>query len=141
MTQFEFESLSKVKVSTDEFWSINEVYLNSDLDKVAFCKMWCKMNASRVAKAKEEAKAEKAKESMLNKLYEIATIKHRISGYDSWSKLAPEYISYKDQMWLENLGIDMQYVAGAFGLKAFKSIGTVCYEVEQYIKKVLNIES
>lgn len=140
MTQFEFESLTKVKVSADEFWAINDVYLSSDLDKEAFCKMWRKMNTSRVAKAKEEAKAAKAKEALLDKLYKIADIKFTASSSDLWSKLAPEFISYPNQMWLESLGIDMQYEAGAFGFRAFKTIGTVCYEVEQYIKKVINHE-
>ena len=45
-----------VEVSNNEFWAINEVYNNSDLNKDEFCKMWCKMNKSRVELAKMELK-------------------------------------------------------------------------------------
>ena len=51
MTQREFETRVNMEVSSKEFDSINEVYMNCDLDKDEFCKMWVKMNKSRVAKA------------------------------------------------------------------------------------------
>lgn len=56
MTQQEFFNRTGVEVGNYEFEAITEVYMNSDLDKDEFCKMWCKMNASRVKRAKLEKK-------------------------------------------------------------------------------------
>ena len=61
MTQQEFFNRTGVEVSNNEFWAINEVYNNSDLDKDEFCKMWCKMNQSRVKAAKVERMESKRK--------------------------------------------------------------------------------
>ena len=52
MTQQEFFNRTRVEVSLDEFLSIHEVYNHSDLDKDEFCKLWCKMNKTRVKAAK-----------------------------------------------------------------------------------------
>ena len=51
MLHSEFIQRTGVEVSNYEFDAINEVYMNSDLDKDEFCKMWCKMNKSRVQNA------------------------------------------------------------------------------------------
>ena len=42
MTQVEFTNRTQVEVSAKEYAAIEEVYMNSDLDKDAFCKMWVK---------------------------------------------------------------------------------------------------
>ena len=49
-----------------EFESINKVYMNADIDKDVFCKMWCKMNASRVKAAKEEIKKQQTIDKVLS---------------------------------------------------------------------------
>ena len=54
MTQQEFTQRTNVEVSYNEFNAIHEVYMNSDLDKDEFCKMWVKMNKTRVQNAKVE---------------------------------------------------------------------------------------
>lgn len=59
MLHSEFIQRTGVEVSNEEFAAINEVYNYSDLDKDEFCKMWCKMNATRVKAAKAERKAQK----------------------------------------------------------------------------------
>ena len=62
-----------VKVSNDEFWAIVTVYNNSDLGKDEFCKMWCKMNKSRVLEAKrasKEAQRAASNKSILAKWYD-----------------------------------------------------------------------
>lgn len=59
MLQKEFEDRTGVTVTTDEYLAIDTVYMASDLDKDEFCKMWCKMNASRIKAAKKSI-AEKA---------------------------------------------------------------------------------
>ena len=61
MLHSEFIQRTGVEVSNYEFDAINEVYMNSDLDKDEFCKVWCKMNASRVNRAKAEKKVAEAK--------------------------------------------------------------------------------
>ena len=71
MTQQEFTSRTLVEVSTEEFWAINEVYNNSDIDKDEFCKMWRKMNASRVAAAKAQAKAQAKQERIFAKTSDL----------------------------------------------------------------------
>lgn len=133
MTRNEFETRTLVAVSATEFDAINEVYMNSDLDKDEFCKMWKKMNASRVEAAKEAKKAAAEKEALLDKLYKIAELDWVITGADA-NKLAPEYISYDDQKWLESLGIEMRYPEGIYGLRLFKPIYSVLYEVKKYIQ-------
>ena len=55
MLQSEFKERTGIDVALDEYRAIEVVYINSDLDKDEFCKMWCKMNVSRIRKAKEEA--------------------------------------------------------------------------------------
>lgn len=64
MTKQEFENRTNVQVSSEEYGHIEAVYMASDLDKDEFCRMWCKMNKSRVNKAKEEAKEAKRIESL-----------------------------------------------------------------------------
>lgn len=64
MTKQEFENRTNVQVSFEEYGHIEAVYMASDLDKDEFCKMWCKMNKSRVNKVKEEAKEAKRIESL-----------------------------------------------------------------------------
>lgn len=64
MTKQEFENRTNVQVSFEEYGHIEFVYMASDLDKDEFCRMWCKMNKSRVNKAKEEAKEAKRIESL-----------------------------------------------------------------------------
>ena len=71
MTQKEFTQRVKVEVSNDEFDAINVVYMNSDLNKDEFCKMWCKMNASRVKEAKAEMKRRAQEEAERNTLFKF----------------------------------------------------------------------
>ena len=74
MTKQEFENRTNVQVSFDEYKHIEAVYLASDLDKDEFCKMWCRMNKSRVNKAKEEAKEAKRIESLSLADYAMETV-------------------------------------------------------------------
>lgn len=43
MTKKEFETRTGVPVTETEFWSINDVYNNSNVDKDEFCRLWKKM--------------------------------------------------------------------------------------------------
>ena len=60
MTQQEFTSRTKVEIADNRNWAISNaefaaihtVYMNSDLDKDAFCKAWVRMNRQRIANFK-----------------------------------------------------------------------------------------
>lgn len=52
MLQHEFESRVKVQVSAQEYAAIEQVYMNSDLDKDQFCKMWVRINKTHIAQLK-----------------------------------------------------------------------------------------
>ena len=81
MTQREFETRVNMEVSSKEFDSINEVYMNCDLDKDEFCKMWVKMNKSRVAKAAAERKEAEQKIADQETAYELYTRLMNIRDY------------------------------------------------------------
>lgn len=71
MLKSEFEERVSMSVTTEEYWHINEVYNNSDLDKDEFCKLWVKMNLTRVNKAKAAAKARSEHEALQDKAWNI----------------------------------------------------------------------
>lgn len=57
MLQHEFESRVGIEVSAQEYAAIEQVYMNSDVEKDEFCKLWAKMNCQRIARIKAERKA------------------------------------------------------------------------------------
>ena len=73
MTQQEFTQRVNVEVSNKEFEAINEVYMNSDLDKDEFCKMWVKMNKTRVQNAKVERMIKAKDEAYRDDLHKFYT--------------------------------------------------------------------
>ena len=73
MTQQEFTQRTNVEVSYNEFNAIHEVYMNSDLDKDEFCKMWVKMNKTRVQNAKVERMIKAKDEAYRDALHKFYT--------------------------------------------------------------------
>ena len=73
MTQQEFTQRVNVEVSNKEFEAINEVYMNSDLDKDEFCKMWVKINKTRVQNAKVERMIKAKDEAYRDALHKFYT--------------------------------------------------------------------
>ena len=73
MTQQEFTQRVNVEVSNKEFEAINEVYMNSDLDKDEFCKIWVKMNKTRVENAKVERMIKAKDEAYRDALHKFYT--------------------------------------------------------------------
>lgn len=71
MTRQEFLNRTLVNVSEKEYAAIETVYMASDLEKDEFCKMWCKMNASRVKAAKVERMENERRESYKYELYRL----------------------------------------------------------------------
>ena len=57
MLQQEFENRVGMQVSAKEYAAIEQVYMNSDVDKDEFCKLWAKMNRQRIARFKADKKA------------------------------------------------------------------------------------
>lgn len=57
MTQQEFETRA-IAVSADEFERINAMYMESELDKDQFCKVWRRLNPTRVKTSKRDAARE-----------------------------------------------------------------------------------
>lgn len=83
MTKQEFTQRVLVEVSDKEFEAINEVYMNSDLEKDAFCKVWKKMNKTRVDDAKRAKEIEAREEAARDSLFKWFTRTHEavIKGY------------------------------------------------------------
>lgn len=82
MTTREFTERTMVEVTAEEFNAIHTVYMNSDLDKDEFCKVWCKMNRTRVQAAKEAKKAQQERYNRCTKLMAIEQKLERMMDKD-----------------------------------------------------------
>ena len=81
MTQQEFTQRVNVEVSNKEFEAINDVYMNSDLDKDEFCKMWVKMNKTRVQNAKVERMIKAKDEAYRDALHKFYTKNNDVNEF------------------------------------------------------------
>lgn len=134
MTQQEFQTRVQLEVTADEFYHINEVYMNSDLDKDEFCKLWVKMNQARVNKAKAEAKAAEAEAKVRERLYNI--INRNYEG--AYNQFAEDHFNETQQNLLAEVGIQMynERVEPYFGhtVRDPKLVSTILYEIKKYLK-------
>lgn len=80
MLQNEFTQRVGVEVSAKEFEAINEVYMNSDLDKDAFCRIWVKMNKARVREARMKAAELREKQTLKEMAWALY---QRINGMEN----------------------------------------------------------
>ena len=86
MLQQEFESRVGIAVSANEYAAIEQVYMNSDVEKDEFCKLWAKMNRQRIERIKAERKAAaqfKAmpiEEQVIAKMLELAQLRSNETG-------------------------------------------------------------
>jgi hypothetical protein len=119
MTRNEFETRTGVQVTDTEFWSINEVYNNSDVDKDEFCRLWKKMNPVRVANAKAEKDAQEKRMQEMEKAMDIVT---RSCSYD-FDADAMTTLKRREVNFLESIGIDMYDTYG------YKKLYTIRYEI------------
>ena len=119
MTRNEFETRTGVQVTDTEFWSINEVYNNSDVDKDEFCRLWKKMNPVRVANAKAEKDAQEKRMQEMEKAMDIVT---RSCSYE-FDADAMTTLKRREINFLESIGIDMYDTYG------YKKLYQVRYEV------------
>lgn len=130
MTQQEFTQRTQVSVSSTEYTAIEMVYMNSDLDKNEFCKLWVKMNYKRVAQAKAERIAKEKEEELKGQLFIIATKPH----CKDFTKLADDFYTKKEKKILESIGISMQDFTD--DIPRFKSVSSTTYEVKKYLRLV-----
>lgn len=128
MTQQEFTQRVEISVSPEEYAAIETVYMNSDLDKDEFCKLWVRMNHKRVNKAKEERIAKEKEEMLRGQLFMIST-KPKCKDF---TKLADCFYTKKEKKILERVGIYMEEEIN--GINHFKSVSTITYEVTKYLK-------
>lgn len=108
MTQQEFTQRTNIEVSYNEFEAINEVYMNSEVDKDEFCKMWVKMNKTRVAnaiKAKKEAEESEAKKSRMAEMYWM--LFYDLKSDEKFTLMGWEVCSKRDRKFLEGEGIEV----------------------------------
>ncbi len=104
MTQQEFQNRVQMTVSPDEYWAINEVYNNSDLDKDAFCRAWVQMNRNRVKKAREEAKAQQEVMKKREKVWKLFG-KHESLSYQLTLEHACHFFTKGEIVFLRGIGI------------------------------------
>lgn len=126
MRQFEFEERVKMQVSQKEYEAIEVVYMNSDLDKDEFCKMWVKMNKSRVERAIEAEKKRQEKEEEDWKLYAILHKESDVSDF------AVNLLTRSEVKLLEKVGITLR-VDGPRYESYPKCMSTVRYEIMKHL--------
>lgn len=122
MTTREFVERTQVNVSVDEFASIHDVYMHSDLDKDEFCKMWCKMNQSRVKKAIQAKKEAARFDEIKADVFEVYSAINGISWSDA-TKKAADFLNINQQVKLEDAKIEF----------ADKLVYQVAYECAKFL--------
>lgn len=130
MTHQEFQTRTQVRVNAAEFESINNVYMNADVDKDVFCKMWCKMNASRVKAAKKEIK----KQQTIDKVLSMMMVNPEWSDVEHYNTIAVSVLSEKEQNLLESIGVSLESEPNNEGFRHFKSFGELRTELHKYLK-------
>lgn len=126
MTRNEFETRTGVQVTDTEFWSINEVYNNSNVDKDEFCRLWCKMNPVRVATARSAKTAEEKRMQEMEKAMDIVSRSCKFD-FDADGMLT---LRKRDINFLESIGIDMYDTYG------YKKLYTIRYEILKKYKLI-----
>lgn len=87
MLRIEFEERTGVRVSEDEFTKITEDYMNSELDKDQFCKLWKKNELPQLFNQLVE---------ILNKLSWLVRDMKRVANtqYEIYAKTPQDYPHY-----------------------------------------------
>jgi hypothetical protein len=101
----------------------------SDLEKDEFCKMWSKMNSSRVKAAKKQAQAAAKHEEQMDKLFDLYTSVRVLHDRERLMERAYKFFTAAQQRLLAELGIEMEERIG--GEIFFKELWDVRYEIEQ----------
>lgn len=133
MTQQEFTNRTQVEVSYNEFNAINEVYMNSDLDKDEFCKMWVKMNHRRVAIYKAEKKATERRQKVREILWNVWN-KYAFNDYQ-WKVmwLNHSILNKKEEKAVKEAGIDLRYYSHDVGGYLYYNMYDTLYGIGEFL--------
>lgn len=114
-----------MQVSEREYEAIEIVYLNSDLGKDEFCKMWVKMNKSRVEKALQEEKKRRDRADLIDRAWMIYFKVKNVLDYDfdRWNDDCSGYLNQREQDVMNKLGVKFVY----------QRLGSVKYELAQLL--------
>lgn len=130
MTIQEFQSRTQVSVDVSEFESITTVYMQSDVNKDTFCKMWCKMNATRVMAAKEQAK----KQQTIDKVFSMVMTNPEWTDVEHYNDIAVAVLSSKDKALIESIGISLESEPDNNGFRHFKRFRELRPEINAFLK-------
>ena len=124
MTQKEFTDRTGVQVTATEYNAIEEVYVNCDLEKDEFCKVWAQMNASRVAAATEAAKQKRKEEELRDKLYSLY---HKLGTMD-FEAYAIAVLNDRQKNLIDSVGIEL-----IDEFYALKKVYSIKYDLGKYL--------
>lgn len=133
MMKQEFESRVGMKVSNEEFDAINLVYMNSDIEKDEFCKMWAKMNAKRISAYRKAEKEKQEKHEHISLLASTRELLRELAYSKGWEASPKQVLTSKVIKALDKADIyitEYNYVKGCTDLKP---ISTLVYEINEYI--------
>lgn len=130
MTIQEFQSRTQVSVDVSEFESITTVYMQSDVDKDTFCKMWRKMNATRVMAAKGQAK----KQQTIDKVLSMVMTNPEWTNVEHYNDIAVAVLSSKDKALIELIGISLESEPDNNGFRHFKRFRELRPEINAFLK-------
>lgn len=130
MTIQEFQSRTQVSVDVSEFESITTVYMQSDVDKDTFCKMWRKMNATRVMAAKGQAK----KQQTIDKVFSMVMTNPEWTDVEHYNDIAVAVLSSKDKALIELIGISLESEPDNNGFRHFKRFRELRPEINAFLK-------
>lgn len=130
MTIQEFQLRTQVSVDVSEFESITTVYMQSDVDKDTFCKMWRKMNATRVMAAKGQAK----KQQTIDKVFSMVMTNPEWTDVEHYNDIAVAVLSSKDKAMIESIGISLESEPDNNGFRHFKRFRELRPEINAFLK-------
>ena len=130
MTIQEFQSRTQVSVDVSEFESITTVYMQSDVDKDTFCKMWRKMNATRVMDAKGQDK----KQQTIDKVLSMMMVNPEWTDVEHYNDIAVAVLSSKDKALIESIGISLESEPDNNGFRHFKRFRELRPEINAFLK-------
>ena len=130
MTIQEFQSRIQVSVDVSEFESFTTVNMQSDVDKDTFCKMWRKMNATRVMAAKGQAK----KQQTIDKVFSMEMTNPEWTDVEHYNDIAVAVLSSKDKALIESIGISLESEPDNNGFRHFKRFRELRPEINAFLK-------
>ena len=133
MTQKEFQDRVKMQVSAQEYAAIEVVYMNSNLEKDEFCKMWKKMNAKRISVYLKSEKEKQEKYEHISFLYSTMCLLRNLAYKSGWDSSCEKLITNKVCKELEKANIDYMEYNYIKMQNDFKQVASLVYEIQEYI--------